>query len=128
MSVTAEQLKKLPIMEEITNTVNSCLDIIDRRLLSVNRVFGRNKIEYVFPKQSEEGLDLLLQCSVIRNLIKRGFDVKISNGKTNCKVIHISWISELDEKELDLLRNEINKHSTEELSVETQHSTANQQP
>jgi len=109
MSVTAKQLSKSGARgKELDIVVREHLQILDDKLLKVERRWGRNVVTYdlpiilPLPGLSRDDAQRIVYSSIMRNLDKRGFETRIllDTGRTT---IYIAWNADLDEAEVEAM-------------------------
>lgn len=109
MSITAKHLSKSGARgKDLDSVVREHLQIIDDKLLRVNRVWGRNVVSHDLPMiLSLPGLDKkdaqrIVYSSILRSLDKRGFETRIVLD-ANYTTIFIAWMTDLDVDEVEAM-------------------------
>lgn len=107
--ITANKLSKLSVkVRELENIIKEHLFIIDEKMLKADKSWGRNIIIHELPTLfSIPGIDRkdsqrMIYSSILKNLQKRGFEVKILI-EVQKTIIYISWICEYSQDELKLM-------------------------
>jgi hypothetical protein len=105
--ITANKLSKLSVkVRELENVIKEHLYIIDEKMLKADKNWGRNVIAhelptiFVIPGIDRKDSQRMVYSSILKNLQKRGFTVRIliEAKKT---IIYISWICEYSYDELE---------------------------
>jgi len=116
MSITADELNKSNAKHaDINAIIKEHLTMIDTILRSHNPVWGTNIVTYFMPSmfvvRGLNSLDIqrIVYSTVISNLEKRGFRVKIELGKPTSKFV-IHWLSQIKEEDLAICDNYIYRH------------------
>ena len=116
MSVTVKRLNKVSARGKVLDSiVRDHLQIIDDKLLKVDRKWGTNVVSHelplnlLIPGLDKKSAQLVVYSSIIRSLNKRGFGAKIllEDDKT---VLYIDWQTGLSDESLDAMGSLI-KHS-----------------
>lgn len=109
MALTVSQLcKNNPLSRTITGLIKEQLDIIDSKIRTSGQHFGTNTITHemptVWPISGMERItsQKVIYGSVIKSLSQRGFSVRLSLTE-DAAILFISWILQMDNKELDVL-------------------------
>jgi hypothetical protein len=104
MSVLAEQLKDgILTSGKISKIIAEQIEIIDNRLLKIDKKMGLNTLKHNMPIiTSEAGLDkeetqLYIYAAIINSLTERGFTVHLKLNQA-ADFIMISWTATLDKK------------------------------
>jgi hypothetical protein len=105
--ITANKLSKLSVkVRELENVIKEHLYIIDEKMLKSDKCWGRNVIAhelptiFVIPGIDRKDSQRMVYSSILKNLQKRGFDVRILI-EANRTMIYISWICEYSQDELE---------------------------
>jgi hypothetical protein len=105
--ITANKLSKLSVkVRELENVIKEHLYIIDEKMLKADKNWGRNVIAhelptiFVIPGIDRKDSQRMVYSSILKNLQKRGFNVRIliEAKKT---IIYISWVCEYSYDELE---------------------------
>ena len=109
MSITLKHLSKLSARtKELEGVIREHLQIIDDKLLHSDKTWGRNIVthdlptSFIYPGLDKKDAQRMIYSSIIKNLQKRGFEVKILL-ETERTIIYISWTCEYDTTELDTM-------------------------
>jgi hypothetical protein len=115
MSVLAEQLKDgILTSGKISKIIAEQIEIIDNRLLKIDKKMGLNTLKHNMPIiTSEAGLDkeetqLYIYAAIINSLTERGFNVQLKLNQSADFII-ISWVASLDKKIRESCINTIKK-------------------
>lgn len=109
MSIKASQLSKSrTTSKELDNLVKEQLLIIDGKLQSSGRSWGRNIIQHDLPIMINlPGLDkkdaqLIMYSAIIKSLERRGFEVRIML-EAKRTTLYIAWLTDLDVEEVEAM-------------------------
>ncbi len=116
MSITAEALNKITGSYEITRVVKEQLQLIDSKLASTEKTYGKNTMSIDLPVCFQSSpvevslMKTIVYSSIMQSLESRGFETKISftDKKT---ILHISWNVVFDETDLHRMNAYIQSHS-----------------
>jgi len=105
--ITANKLSKLSVkVRELENVIKEHLYIIDEKMLKADKCWGRNVIAhelptiFVIPGIDRKDSQRMVYSSILKNLQKRGFDVRILI-EANRTMVYISWVCEYSQDELE---------------------------
>jgi hypothetical protein len=118
MSVLAEQLKDgILTSGKISKIIAEQIEIIDNRLLKIDKKMGLNTLKHNMPIiTSEAGLDkeetqLYIYAAIINSLTERGFTVHLKLNQA-ADFIMISWTATLDKKIRESCINTIKRETS----------------
>lgn len=108
--ITVSQLTKTALKsKEVENLIKEQLFIIDEKLVKTGKSWGRNVIIHELPTifthiSSGDRIDIqrLMYSTILKNLEKRGFDVKISLNE-NKTILYIAWICEYSKDDIEVM-------------------------
>ncbi len=116
MSLTVKQLNKRAVNQsQIDSVIRDQLKIIDNKILSTQVNWGRNTASFVLPCNLQfQGLDKrdaqrIVYHGIIKSLRKRGFEIELLTGDSK-STIFISWVTGMDDEDLDEMDKYIKKH------------------
>ncbi len=115
MSITAEKVSKISSKsKEIERVIKEQLATIDDRIMTVDKQWGRNIIEYQLPTffpslnhLEKKDAQRIVYSSILISLDSRKFETKIlfdtvdsvSKGPTEIAALYIAWNVAVDEEE-----------------------------